>query len=73
MPDSSQIQHEQAWRLLVLELFRAQEAYLRAMKGLGGTVAISQAWDRLQKALRLRDEFLDADCERHVEPQSRRA
>jgi len=71
MPDAPQIEHEHVWRLIILALFRAQEAYLRAMKTRDSTDAISQAWERLQQASRRRDEFLGTASERNREPQSR--
>ncbi len=54
----------QEWRLIVLELFRAQEAYLRAMKGKAGSETIERTWDRLQEASRRRDDFLGG-CTAH--------
>ena len=58
MPTSEHAPDAHEWRLIILQLFRAQEAYLRAMKAAGGAQAIDQTWDRLQEASRHRDEFL---------------
>ena len=50
---------EQAWRIIVLNLFRAQEEYLRAMKTPGaGEAVIKAAWLRVQGAELRRDDFL---------------
>ena len=73
MSDSTQTPDEHAWRLIVLELFRAQEAYLRAMKARESTAAIAEAWHRLQEASRHRDEFLGEGTEQGSVQQPRRA
>ena len=73
MPDSPQTRDEHAWRLIILELFRAQEAYLRAMKAHESTGAIAQAWNRLQEASHRRDEFLGEGSGHAPELQPRRA
>ena len=50
---------EQAWRIIVLNLFRAQENYLRVMKTpSAGPAADKAAWLRLQGAELRRDDFL---------------
>lgn len=58
MSDSAHSTDEQTWRLVVLELYRSQEGYLRAMKDRDNAEAIARAWDRLEDAARRRDEFL---------------
>lgn len=70
MSHPSQTIDEQAWRLIVLELFHAQESYLRAMKARDGTDAvIARAWDRVQDASRHRDEFLSGSSTHEREPK----
>ena len=73
MSNSTQTPDEHAWRLIVLELFRAQEAYLRAMKARESTGAIADAWHRLQEASRRRDDFLGEGTEQHPKQLPRRA
>jgi hypothetical protein len=50
---------EHEWRVIILDHFRAQEEYLRAMKALGaGDASVMGAWRRLQAAELRRDDFV---------------
>jgi hypothetical protein len=50
---------DRAWRGIVLDLFRAQEDYLRAMKSPdAGQAVMKSAWLRVQGAELRRDDFL---------------